>query len=59
MTHQNHKSWKANNYPDWMLTIPKTGSGSRESEEAFNEKKRIYTSLPYIKGTSEHLQRAF
>lgn len=49
---------KANNYPDWMLTIPSTGSGSRESEEPVNE-NRIYASVPYIKSTSERLQRAF
>ena len=49
---------KANNYPDWMLTIPDTGSVLRVSEESFNE-KRIYASVPYIKGTSERLQRAF
>ena len=52
---------KANNYPDWMLTIPSadnTGSASRDSEESVNE-KRIYASVPYIKGTSERLQRAF
>ena len=42
---------KANNYPDWMLTIPNTGSASRDSEEFANE-KRIYASVPYIKGTS-------
>ena len=42
---------KANNYPDWMLTIPNTGSASRDSEEFVNE-KRIYASVPYIKGTS-------
>ena len=42
---------KANNYPDWMLTIPNTGSTSRDSEEFVNE-KRIYASVPYIKGTS-------
>ena len=40
---------KANNYPDWMLTTPNTGSGSRVSDE----------SVPYIKGISERLQRAF
>jgi len=28
---------KANNYPDWMLTVPNTGSGLRESEETVNE----------------------
>ena len=32
---------KANNYPDWMLTIPNTGSVSRVSEESVTE-KRIY-----------------
>ena len=42
---------KANNYPDWMLTIPNTRSTSRDSEEFVNE-KRIYSSVPYIKGTS-------
>ena len=42
---------KANNYPDWMLTIPNTRSTSRDSEEFVNE-KRIYASVPYIKGTS-------
>ena len=49
---------KANNYPDWMLTIPNTGSALRDSEESVNE-KRIYASVPYIKGTSERLQIAF
>ena len=44
-----------------MLTIPNddnTGSTSRDSEESVNE-KRVYSSVPYIKGTSECLQRAF
>ena len=49
---------KANNYPDWMLTTPNTGSGSRVSDESVNE-RRIYASVPYIKGISERLQRAF
>ena len=52
---------KADNYPDWMLTIPNadnTGSASRDSEESVNE-KRVHASVPYIKGTSERLQRAF
>ena len=31
---------------------------SRDSEESVNE-KRIYASVPYIKGTSERLKRAF
>ena len=48
---------KANNYPDWMLTTPNTGSGLRVSDESVN--KKIYTSVPYIKGISECLQRAF
>ncbi|XP_078347130.1 uncharacterized protein LOC144632375 [Oculina patagonica] len=46
---------KVNNYPDWMLTIPHSKSGTKEPE---NEKK-IYASAPYIKGISERLQRAF
>ena len=29
---------KANNYPDWMLTIPNTGSVLRVSEESVTEK---------------------
>ena len=41
-----------------MLTIPNTGTGSRVSEESVNE-KRSYASVPYIKGISERLQRAF
>ena len=41
-----------------MLTIPNTESGTRESEESRNEKK-VYFSVPYIKGISERLQRAF
>ena len=41
-----------------MLTIPNTESGTRESEESCNE-KRVYASVPYIKGISERLQRAF
>ena len=49
---------KANNYPDWMQTTPNTGSGSRVSDESVNE-KRIYASVPYIKGILECLQRAF
>ena len=49
---------KANNYPDWMLTIPNTGSALRDSKESVNE-KRIYASVPYLKGTLERLQRAF
>ena len=49
---------KANNYPDWMLTLPNTASVSRVSEESVKE-RRIYASVPYIKGTSERLQRAF
>ena len=49
---------KVNNYPDWMLTTPNTGSGSRVSDESVNE-KRIYASVPYIKGILECLQRAF
>ena len=47
---------KANNYPDWMLTIPSadnTGSASRDSEESVNE-KGIYASVPYIKEHSNH-----
>ena len=48
---------RSNNYPDWMLTIPNTGTGTRVSEESVNE-KRIYASGPYIKGISERLQRA-
>lgn len=36
---------KANNYPDWKLSIPNTGSGSRESNDAVNE-KIIYASVP-------------
>ena len=42
----------------WKLTIPNTDSVSRVSEESVTEKK-IYTSVLYIKGTSERLQRAF
>ena len=49
---------RSNNYLDWMLTIPNTGTGSRVSEKSVNE-KRIYASVPYIKGISERLQRAF
>ena len=49
---------KTNNYPDWMLTIPNTKSDTRESKESRNE-KRVYASVPYIKGISERLQRAF
>jgi len=49
---------KANNFPDWMLSILHTESGMRESQESRN-KKRVYTSVPYIKGISECLQSAF
>ena len=41
-----------------MLTTPNTGTGLRVSEESVNE-KRIYASVPYIKGISERPQRAF
>jgi len=41
-----------------MLTILNRGSGRRECEESLNE-KRIYSSAPYIEGTSECLQTAF
>ena len=55
------KSLKDNNYPDWMLTTPNTGSASRDSEESESvNEKRIYVSVSYIKGTfSELLRRAF
>ncbi|XP_068707675.1 uncharacterized protein [Montipora foliosa] len=49
---------KANNYPDWMLTLPNTASVSRVSEESVKE-RRIYASVPYIKAlrntSKEHL----
>ena len=48
---------KTNKYPDWMPTIANTESDTRESEESRNE-KRVYASVPYIKGISERLQRA-
>ena len=41
-----------------MLAIPNTKSDTRESKESRNE-KRVYASVPYIKGISERLQRAF
>ena len=49
---------KANNYPDWMITLPNAAPVSRVSEESVKE-RGIYASVPYIKGTSERLQRAF
>ena len=49
---------KANNYPDWMITLPNAAPVSRVSEESVKE-RRIYASVPYIKGTSERLQGAF
>ena len=58
MTEYMKQALKTNNYPDWMLTIPNTESDMRESEESRNE-KRVYASVPYIKGISERLQRAF
>jgi len=39
-----------------MLTTPSTESGMRKSEESRNERK-IYASVPYIKGISERLQK--
>ena len=30
------ESLDTDNYPDWMLTIPKTKSASRDSEESVN-----------------------
>ena len=55
------QSLKDNNYPDWMLTTPNTGSASGDSEESESvKKKRIYVSVSYIKSTFlELLQRAF
>ncbi|XP_067029582.1 uncharacterized protein [Acropora muricata] len=49
---------KANNYPDWMITLPNAAPVSRVSEESIKE-RGIYASVPYIKPTSERLQRAF
>lgn len=49
---------KANNYPDWKLSIPNTGSGSRESNDAVNEKIMLQCHA-VIKGYSERLQKAF
>ena len=49
---------KANNYPDWMITLPNAAPVSRVSEESVEE-RGIYASVSYIKGTSECLQRAF
>ena len=49
---------KANNYPDWMITLPNAAPVSRVSEESVKE-RGIYASVPCIKGTSERLQRAF
>ena len=40
-----------NNYPDWILTIPNTGSALRDSEESVNE-KRIYASVPGLEITA-------
>ena len=49
---------KANNYDrDWMITLPNAAPVSRVSEESVKE-RRIYASVPCIKGTSERLQRA-
>ena len=51
---------KAKNYPGWMQTIPNTES-ARESPKN-PATRREYTpqcSVPYIKGISERLQRAF
>ena len=46
---------KANNYSDWMITIPNSKTSASESEESRNE-RRLYASVPYIKGISERLQ---
>ena len=36
------QAFRANNYPDWMLTIPKTGSvPSRISEESVKQKENL------------------
>ena len=43
---------KANNYPDWMITLPNAAPVSRVPEESVKE-RGIYASVPYIKGTSE------
>ena len=42
---------KADNYPDWMITLPNAAPVSRVSEESVKE-RAIYASVPYIKGTS-------
>ena len=57
-SHISKKALKANNYPDWMITLPNAAPVSRVSEESVKE-RGIYASVPYIKGTSERLQRAF
>ena len=43
---------------DWWNWDDRKKLWSRDSEESVNE-KRIYASVPYIKGTSERLKRAF
>ena len=45
---------KANNYPDWMLTTPNTGSGSRVSDEG--EFTLLFHTLRVLRSASkEHL----
>ena len=49
---------KANNYPDWILTIPSadnTGSASRDSEESVDEKRIYALVLTLLKGTQSAL----
>ena len=45
-------------YSHWMLTIPSSWTGWKESEEAVNEMRKN-ASVSHIKGPSEHLQRPF
>ena len=50
---------KANNYPDWML-INNTGHWIWfESPNNLVTRREWYASVPYIKATSERLQRPF
>ena len=56
--HHVKQALKMNNYPEWMLTILHPKSTTEDTEEPQNEKK-IYASMPYIKGILERLQRAF
>ena len=57
---QIHQLLKANGYTDWVMRVP-SGKKTTSERESKNTRKtrRMMIGLPYIKNTSEKLQRIF